>query len=115
VNRVLRSESEATCSVKHRHASDIRRSTQGALAPVQVMLSWSIITYSTPSAPLAGTSRFRRIALIRTFAVRERLGDPRLVPGFRCTFRPDMPSSTDPGRDRGTARATLGEGLAVAG
>ncbi len=34
----------ATCSVEHRHASDVRRSTPGALAPVQVMLSWTIIT-----------------------------------------------------------------------
>jgi len=29
--------------------------------------------------------------------VRERLGDPRVVPGFRCPFLPGMPSSTDPG------------------
>ena len=36
--------------------------------------------------------------LIRdAFAVRERLGDPRAVPGFRCTFPPGMPSSTTPG------------------
>src|SRR5271166_6275238 len=28
---------------------------------------------------------------------RERLGDPRAVPGFRCTFRSDMPPSTTPG------------------
>ena len=36
--------------------------------------------------------------LIRdAFAVRERLGDPRVVPGFRCPFRPDMPSSLTPG------------------
>ena len=36
--------------------------------------------------------------LIRdAFAVRERLGDPRVVPGFRCTFRPDMPPSLTPG------------------
>ena len=41
---ILRSVSEVTCSVKHRHASDLRRSTPGALAPVQVMLSWPIIT-----------------------------------------------------------------------
>jgi hypothetical protein len=34
----------ATCSVDHRHPSDVRRSTPGALAPVQVMLSWTIIT-----------------------------------------------------------------------
>ena len=30
------------------------------------------------------------------FAVRERLSDPRVVPGFRCTFHPDMPSPTTP-------------------
>ena len=29
--------------------------------------------------------------------MRERLGDPRAVPGFRCPFLPGMPSSTDPG------------------
>ena len=32
--------------------------------------------------------------LIRdAFAVRERLGDPRVVPSFRCSFLPDMPPS----------------------
>jgi len=36
--------------------------------------------------------------LIRdAFAVRERLGDPRVVPSFRCPFLPDMPSSPTPG------------------
>src|ERR1700757_4081978 len=36
--------------------------------------------------------------LIRdAFAVRERLGNPRVVPSFRCLFLPDMPSSTTPG------------------
>jgi hypothetical protein len=36
--------------------------------------------------------------LIRdAFAVRERLGDPRVVPSFRCRFLPDMPSSASPG------------------
>ena len=29
--------------------------------------------------------------------MRERLGDPRVVPGFRCSFFPDMPSSQTPG------------------
>jgi len=29
--------------------------------------------------------------------VRERLGDPRVVPSFRCTFLPGMPSSPTPG------------------
>ena len=36
--------------------------------------------------------------LIRNaFAVRERLGDPRAVPGFRCTFRPGIAVLSDPG------------------
>src|SRR6266480_5906631 len=36
--------------------------------------------------------------LIRdAFAVRERLGDPRVVPSFHCTFLPGMPSSPTPG------------------
>ena len=36
--------------------------------------------------------------LIRdAFAVRERLGDPRVVPNFHCTFLPGMPSSPTPG------------------
>ena len=36
--------------------------------------------------------------LIRdAFAVRERLSDPRVDPGFRCPFRPDMPPSLTPG------------------
>jgi hypothetical protein len=41
---ILRSESEVTCSVDHRHASDLSRSTPGALAPVRVMLSRPIYT-----------------------------------------------------------------------
>ena len=36
--------------------------TPGALAPVRVLLSRSLLTYSAPSAPLAGTSRLRRLA-----------------------------------------------------
>jgi hypothetical protein len=36
--------------------------------------------------------------LIRdAFAVRERLGDPQVVPGFHCTLLPGMPSSPTPG------------------
>ena len=37
-------------------------SAPGVLAPDWVVLSQSIITYSTPSAPLAGTSRLHRTA-----------------------------------------------------
>jgi hypothetical protein len=38
------------------------RSAPGALVPIRVILSRSTITYSAPSAPLAGTTRFRRRA-----------------------------------------------------
>ena len=42
---------------------------------------------------------FTAYRLIRdAFAVRERLGDPRAVPGLRCSFLPGMPSSPTPGR-----------------
>src|SRR5262249_54977223 len=40
------------------------------------------------------------------FAVRERLGDPRLVPGFRCPFCPGMPSATTPGTSTSTVPAS---------
>ena len=57
-----RSEPVASCLVKHRHSSDTCRSTPGALAPVRVIVSRSIITYPAPSAPLAGASQLHRPA-----------------------------------------------------
>jgi hypothetical protein len=49
------------------------------------------------AAPL-GHRDFAAWRLIRdAFAVRERIGDPRAVPGFRCSFRPDMPPSLTSG------------------
>jgi hypothetical protein len=40
---------------------------------------------------------FAALRFIRdAFAVRERLGDPRVVPSFRWLFLPDMPSSASP-------------------
>src|SRR6185312_15712114 len=52
-----------------------------------------------PHPPRSQAHRdFTAWRLIRdAFAVRERLGDPRAVPGFRSPFFPDMPSSTTPG------------------
>jgi hypothetical protein len=51
--------------------------------------------------PIRPTRRHTAISpsrLIRdAFAVRERLGDLRVVPGFRCSFLPGMPPSTTPG------------------
>src|SRR6202140_1347603 len=57
---------------------------------------------STIIGPIRPTRRHIAISpflrLIRdAFAVRERLGDPRVVPSFRCTFLPGMPSSPTPG------------------
>src|SRR5450755_1783391 len=54
---------------------------------------------SRPHPPHSQAHRdFTAWRLIRdAFAVRERLGDPRVVPSFRCTFFPGMPSSTTPG------------------
>ena len=37
-------------------------SAPGALAQVRVIVSRSVVTYSAPSVPLAGTSRFHRMA-----------------------------------------------------
>ena len=52
-----------------------------------------------PHAPHSQAHRdFAAWRLIRNaFAVRERLGDPRVVPSFRCPFFPDMPPSMTPG------------------
>jgi hypothetical protein len=52
----------ARVALEHLRESGACRSTPGALAPVRVLLSRSIATYSAPSAPLVGTARFRRLA-----------------------------------------------------
>jgi hypothetical protein len=55
-------------------------STPGVLAPVRVIVSRSIITYSTPSAPLAGTARLHRKAAYTHC--------PRCAPNSRAPRRP---------------------------
>ena len=52
-----------------------------------------------PHPPRSQAHRdFTAQRLIRdAFAVRERLGDPRAVPSFRCTFPPGMPPPRTPG------------------
>jgi hypothetical protein len=69
----------STLRAGHRHASGIHRSTPGALAPVRVILSRSIHTYATPSAPLAGTARFHCSAAY--------------TPCPRCAFPPRRPAT----------------------
>ena len=71
--------------------------TPGALAPVRVILSRSIITYPAPPAPLAGTSRFHRIAAytqcLRCAGAPRR---PASGSGLSLPFLPDMPSPKTP-------------------
>ena len=62
-----------------RTAMQAFRSTPGVLAPVWVLVSQSISAYPTPSAPLAGTSRFRCLATY--------------TPCLRCAFPPRRPTS----------------------
>jgi hypothetical protein len=61
-HRVSPALCQGRCACKHLRASGSPRSTPGALAPVRVFLSRSIIAYSAPSAPLAGASRLHRLA-----------------------------------------------------
>ena len=55
-------------------------------------------TLNRPHPPHSQARRaFPAVPVMRdAFAVRERLGDPRVVPCFRCPLFPDMPSSTPP-------------------
>jgi hypothetical protein len=56
-------------------------------------------TLTWPHPPHLPAQRdFAALRFIRAaFAVRERLGDRRVVPCFHCAFRLDMPPSTTPG------------------
>ena len=82
-------------ALEHHRSSSTCCSTPGALAPVRVILSRSIITYWPHPPHLQAQPDFVAWRLIRAaFAVRLRLGDPRVVPCFRCTFLLDMPPIT---------------------
>jgi hypothetical protein len=73
-------------------------SAPGTLAQVRVIVSRTVITYSAPSVPLAGTSRFHRMAAY-TRCLRC-AGAPKRPPsgsGLSLPFRPDMPPSLTPG------------------
>ena len=82
----------------HRHEVESPLLPQGSsLLPELCCLEPSSL--NRPHPPHSWAHRdFAAKRLIRdVFAVRERLGDPRVVPSFRCTFLPDMPSSLTPG------------------
>jgi hypothetical protein len=82
----------------HRHEVESPLLPQGSsLLPELCCLGPSSL--NRPHPPHSWAHRdFTAERLIRdVFAVRERLGDPRVVPSFRCTFLPDMPPSTTTG------------------
>jgi hypothetical protein len=85
-------------SVEHRHASDMITLPQGPslrsgfCCPGPSTLSWPHPSHSPAQHNFAAV-RF----ICAAFAVRERLGDRRVVPCFRCAFCLDMPPSTTPG------------------
>src|SRR5579864_4821245 len=87
-----------TCSVEHRHASDTFALPQGPSLRSGLCCP-KPSSLNRPHPPRSRAHRdFTAWRLIRNaFAVRERLGDPRAVPGFYCAFRPGMPSSKTPG------------------
>jgi hypothetical protein len=84
--------------VEHRHASNNVTLPQGPSLRFGLYCP-EPSSLSRPHPPRSQAHRdFAAWRLIRNaFAVRERLGDPRAVPGFRCTFLPDMPSPVTPG------------------
>jgi hypothetical protein len=45
--------------------------------------------------------------------VRERLGDPRVVPSFRCIFLPGTPPSMSPGRSEPSFSRKFGSGMGL--
>ena len=68
-----------------------------SLWPELCCLAPSSLNRPHPPHPRAHCD-FTAWRLIRNaFAVRERRGDPRVVPGFRCPFLPGMPPSLTPG------------------
>src|SRR5262249_46783398 len=94
----LRSESEATCSVEHRHASDYVALLQGSSLRFGLCSPEpSTLTRPHPPHSRAQHNFIARRLICAAFAVRERLGDPRVVPRFCLSILPSMSSSTSPG------------------
>ena len=81
----------------HRHEVGSPQPQGSSLLPELCCLEPSSL--NRPHPPHSWVHRiFTAWRLIRdAFAVRERLGDPRVVPGFRYPFCPGIPSSPTPG------------------
>ncbi len=102
-HRIVQVSCPALCRANH---CLVRRLGVGVHTPPQGPSLRSGFFCPGPSSligPIRPTRRHITISptlrLIRhAFAVRERLGDPRVVPGFHCSFLPGMPSPMSPGR-----------------
>src|SRR5215475_4135902 len=88
----------SSCALEHRHSSSLAALPQGSSLRFGLCCP-DPSTLNRPHPPHSRAHRdFTARRLIRdVFAVRERLGDPRVVPSFCCSFLPDMPPSLTPG------------------
>ena len=85
-------------SIVHRHDVESPLLPQGSsLLPELCCLRPSSLNRPHPPHSQAHRDFTARRLIRNVFAVRERLGDPRVVPSFHCTFLPDMPPSTTSG------------------
>ena len=94
----------AADSIMHCRVGDYPTAPE-ALAQVRVFCPGPS-SLNRPHPPHSQAHRnFTAWRLIRdAFAVRERRGDPRVVPGFHCSFLPGMPSSPTPGSSTSISR-----------
>jgi hypothetical protein len=89
---------EGCGALVHLRSSGTCRFTPGALAPVRVVLSRSLIAYRPHPPHWWAHPDFTALRLIRdALAVHFCLGDPPLVPRFRRLFSIDMSSSATTG------------------
>src|SRR6267142_34573 len=86
----------------------IWRSGLGSSVPVHPRL-FDLIPSHSQAHPDFAASRFIRNA----FAVLVHLGDPRLVPCFRCAFLIDMPPSTTPGSPSAASAQFFANGIGL--
>ena len=87
----------AADAIVHHHEVGSPLPQGSSLLPELCCLEPSSLNRPHPPHSWAHRDFTARRLIPDAFAVRERRGDPRVVPSFRCTFLPDMPSSPTPG------------------
>jgi len=84
--------------VEHRHSATYVALLQGSSLRSRLCCPGpSSLNRPHPSHSQAHHNFIARRLICDAFAVRERLGDPRAVPGFHCAFHLNMPSPRTPG------------------